>query len=208
MAGWPSGPAELESCPSCYEWKPLSEFCDLNVGLSPDDPLPSCLACRTNGRPRPQFLNLSRRHRKALEILIAAPNLPKGISAAARATGYSQSSIRDLINGRRTPEFRRAFQVMLEAGGADLMTVARVIGEALRANDYKYHSALEDFVHFPDHRTRLRAAQTATKLLELEPPNGYGVQIGVGVQIKHNLGAGETIEHPSVFRAFPVKESP
>lgn len=142
-----------------------------------------------------------------MEIIVGAPSLAAGIRAAAKATGYSPANLREMLAGRRVPEFRRAFQLLLEASGADIETCAQVVGEAMRAREYKYHPAEEEFVSFPDHRTRLRAAQHATKMLELEPPVGNAIQIGVGVTIKTNLGSGETIDPPNIFRAFPVKGS-
>lgn len=204
MAGRKAHRASLEQCPGCYEWKPLDQFCDLEAGLSLDDVLPHCKGCRSNGAPKPQFLNLTARHRKAIACVLAAPSLSKGYKDAAAVTGFTVQAIRDLFAGRRVPEFRRCYQLMLESAGADMARLVEVQVACLAADEQKYHPKLEDFVAFPDHRTRLRAAQHLTKQLELDPPKQDGINVNVGIKFTTNLGKGETYDPPSVFRAEPV----
>lgn len=206
MARRGSDPAQLEQCPGCYEWLPLDQFCDIDVGLSIDDVLPHCKTCRVTGKPKPQFLKLTGRHRRAIACVLAAPSLASGYREAAAMTGYSIQTIRDLFAGRRTPEFRRCYQLMLESAGADMSRLVEVQVAALSADEQKYHPKLEDFVAFPDHRTRLRAAQHLTKQLELDPPKQDGVQVNVGIKFETNLGGGETFDPPNVMRAKPVAE--
>jgi len=196
--------SQLEQCPGCYEFLPLSEFCDLDVELGPDAIAPHCLKCRTHGKPKPKFLNLTRRHRKAIACVLAAPSLPKGYKDAAKATGFSVAQIRDFFAGRRVPEFRACYQMALEAAGADIETVVKVQVDCLKADEYKYHPGDKAFVAFPDHRTRLRASQHVTKMLELEPPKQDGIQVNVGIKFNTNLGGGETYDPPNVMRARPV----
>jgi hypothetical protein len=204
VAGRVADRSALEQCPGCYEWLPLDQFVELEVGLSLDDPMPHCMTCRTHGKPKPQFLSLTARHRRAIACVLAAPSLSGGYKEAARVTGYSVQAIRDLFAGRRTPEFRRCYQLMLEAAGADMARLVEVQVECLAAMDHKYHPKLEEFVAFPDHRTRLRAAQHLTKQLELDPPKADGGSLGVAITFNTNLGRGETYDPPNIMRANPV----
>jgi len=194
----------LEQCPGCYEWLPLSLFCDMEIELGPDSIAPHCQNCRDHGKPKPKFLSLTRRHRKAIAVVLAAPNLTKGYKQAAQATGFSVSQIRDFFAGRRVPEFRACYQMALEAAGADINTVVQVQVEALGATEAKYHPDQKEFVHFPDYRTRLRASQHVGKMLELEPPKQDGIQVNVGIKFNTNLGGGETYDPPNVMRTNPV----
>jgi hypothetical protein len=204
LAGRGADSAQLEQCPGCYEWLPLDQFCEQDVGLSLDDVMPHCRKCRTKGSPKPQFLSLTARHRRAIACVLAAPSLAKGYKEAARVTGYSVQTIRELFAGRRVPEFRRCYQLMLESAGADMARLVEVQVACLSAEEQKYHPKLEDFVAFPDHRTRLRAAQHLTKQLELDPPKQDGINVSVGIKFETNLGSGETYDPPSVLRANPI----
>jgi hypothetical protein len=183
---------------------PLDRFCDIEAGLSLDDVLPHCQTCRKKGKPKPQYLSLTARERKAIACVLAAPSLQRGYKEAARVTGFSVSTIRDMFAGRRHPEVRRCYQLMLEAAGADIARLVEVQVACLSAEDPKYHPKLEEFVMFPDHRTRLRAAQHLTKHLELDPPKDAGINVGVAIKIVTNLGSGNTIDPPNVMRAKPV----
>jgi len=182
----------------------MSEFCDLDAPLDPDSPPPHCAKCRENGPPRRQVFDLTRRQLQAVQIVFAGITPAQGIKDAAVATGYSVSSIRSMIAGRRVPEVRRCYQMMLEAAGANAEKVIRVRVEAMNAIEYKYHPSKGEFVGFPDQRTRLRAAADVSKALELDPPRNDAVQVGVAITFNTNLGDGETIDPPGVMRANPV----
>lgn len=196
--------ASLEQCPGCLAWVPLDQFCDLVADLEPDAIEPHCLRCRTEGPPEPEFLNLTARHRLAIQHILAAPDLKAGYRAAAAATGYSKKYLYHLASGRRVPEFRRYFQLKLEAAGADISKVVAVCVDALDAEEVKWNPASEVFDSFPDHRTRLRAGQHVGKMLELEPPKADGITVGVAIKIDTNLGSGETFDPPQIFRPKPV----
>ena len=183
---------------------PLSEFCELSVDLDEDSPDPHCLKCRTHGPPKPKFLNLTERHLKAIQYIMAAPDLRTGYRNAAKATGFSKKYLYLLATGRRVPEFRRYFQLQLEAAGADINKVIQVTVEAMDADEVKWNPTNEVFDHFPDHRTRLRAGQHVTKMLELEPPKADGLRVGVAIAITTNLGDGETHDPPNIMRPKPV----
>ncbi len=204
VAGRDTDLSALEQCPGCYEWLPLSLFCDLDVELGPDSMAPHCLNCRTKGKPKPKYLSLTRKHRKAIAVVLAAPSLAQGYKDAARATGYSIKMIRDFFAGRRVPEVRACYQMALEAAGADIQTVVQVQVDCLHATEQKYHPKKEDFVEFPDFRTRLRASQHMTKMLELEPPKADGLQVNIALKFNTNLGGGETYDPPNVMRARPT----
>jgi hypothetical protein len=198
---------ELEQCPGCLEWVPLDQFCELTVGLDLDAPEPHCARCRKHGRPPPpKFLSLTQRHLTAIDAIMAAPTLAQGLTRAAEATGYSRAHLVHLAAGRRTPEFRRFFQLKLEAAGADINKVVKVKVDALDADEYKWNPKEEKFDDFPDHRTRLRASQDVTKLLEMEPPKSDGISVGVAIKFETNLGSGETHDPPNVLRAKPIVE--
>jgi hypothetical protein len=198
---------ELEQCPGCLEWVPLDQFCELTADLDPEAPEPHCARCRENGRPpAPKFLSLTHRHLTAINEIMAAPTLTLGLTRAAEVTGYSREYLRHLAAGRRIPEFRRFFQLKLEAAGADINKVVQVKVDALDADEVKWNPKVEVFDHFPDHRTRLRASQDVTKLLEMEPPKSDGISVGVAIKIETNLGAGETFDPPNVLRAKPIVE--
>ena len=135
---------------------------------------------------------------------MAAPNLTKGYRAAAEISGYSEGQIKHFVAGRRTPEFRRCFQMKLEMAGADANSVIKAKVDALRADEHKWNPKTERFDAFADHRTRLRASQDVTKLLELEPPRAEGFNVGVAIKIETNLGTGETYDPPNVLRPKPA----
>jgi hypothetical protein len=127
------------------------------------------------------------------------------VRTAAKATGFSEVYIRQLREGRRVPEFRRFYQMYLEQAGGDIARVAQVQVECMNeATEQKYHPKAEEFVAFPDWRTRLRASQHIGKMLEMEPPKSDGISVGVAIKIETNLGRGETIDPPSVIRAKPL----
>ncbi len=182
---------------------PLSEFCELEVDLGLDAMPPHCAKCRDEGVPRPQFLNLTVRHHKAMAALMAAPTLSQGYTAAAEATGFSRGYMKHLASGRRVPEFRRLFQLKLEMAGGDMNRIIQVQVEALGAEEHKWNPAEEKFSHFADHRTRLRAAQHIQQTLELNPPKADGINIAVGIKFETNLGDGETFDPPNVMRTMP-----
>ncbi len=198
--------AELEQCPGCLAFLPLSEFCDLDVGLDMDDPLPHCAKCRREGIPQPRFLNLTRRQLKAMELVLAGTSVARGVAAAAKETGFSPSHIREMLNGRRHPEVRRAYQLALEVAGGDIRKVIKVQVDALDAMEPKYHPGKEEFVEFADHRTRLRASQYIGKMLELEPPRQDGINVVIPITFNTNLGDGKTFDPPNVMRARPTGE--
>ena len=182
----------------------MSEFCNLDAPLEPEDPPPHCAKCRENGPPRRSVFNISRRQLQAVRIVFAGVTPAQGVKAAVLATGYSANHIRDMIAGRRVPEVRRCYQMMLEAAGADAEKVIRVLVEAMDANDAKYHPGKGEFVEHADHRTRLRAAQHVSKTLELDPPRKEGVNVGVAITFNTNLGDGETYDPPNIMRAEPI----
>ncbi len=198
--------AQLEQCPGCLAFLPLSEFCDLDVGLEPDDPLPHCAKCRREGIPQPKFLNLTRRQLKAMELVLAGTSVARGIAEAVKQTGYSSSHIREMLNGRRHPEVRRCYQLALESAGGDIRKVIQVQVEALDAKEAKYHPKNEEFVEFPDYRTRLRASQHIGKMLELEPPRQDKLNVIIPITFNTNLGDGKTFDPPNVMRARPTGE--
>jgi hypothetical protein len=179
------------------------------VELDHNSPDPHCARCRENGVPQPKFLTLTLRHRKVAECLLGASNPAEGVRNAAKATGFSEVYIRHLREGRRLPEFRRFYQMYLEQAGGDIARVAQVQVACMNeATEQKYHPKAEVFVEFPDWRTRLRASQHIGKMLEMEPPKAEGgVSVGVAIKIETNLGTGETVDPPSVFRAKPLIES-
>jgi hypothetical protein len=186
-------------------WVPLDQFCELIADLEPDALEPHCLRCRTEGPPEPEFLNLTARHRLAIKHIMAAPDLKTGYRNAAAATGYSKKYLYHLASGRRVPEFRRYFQLKLEAAGADVTKVVGVCVDALDANEVKWNPKAEVFDEFPDHRTRLRAGQHVGKMLELEPPKADGINVGVAINIETNLGTGETYDPPNIMRPKHVE---
>jgi hypothetical protein len=196
--------AELEQCPGCLAWVPLDQFCELVADLDLNAPLPHCASCRTNGVPQPKFLNLTNRHRQAIDLILAAPSLQDGYRAASEATGFSRQYLYQLATGRRVPEFRRFFQIKLEAAGADMDKVIAVKVGALDAEEQKWNPKEEQFNSFPDWRTRLRASQDCTKLLEMEPPKAEGASVGIAIKIETNLGTGETHDPPNVMRPKPA----
>jgi hypothetical protein len=198
---------ELEQCPGCLAWVPLDQFCELTANLDPEAPEPHCANCRENGRPpAPKFLSLTHRHLTAINEIMAAPTFSQGLTRAAEVTGYSREYLRHLAAGRRMPEFRRFFQLKLEAAGADINKIVQVKVEALDADEVKWNPKAEVFDAFPDHRTRLRASQDVTKLLEMEPPKSDGISVGVAIKFETNLGTGETHDPPNVLRAKPIVE--
>ncbi len=179
----------------------MSEFCDLDAPTDPDDPPPHCAKCRREGPPRRQLFNLTRRQLEAVRIVFAGMTPAEGVRNAVAATGYSASHIRDMIAGRRVPEVRRCYQMLLEAAGGGIEKVIRVEVEAMDAMEYKYHPGKGEFVEFPDHRTRLRAGQHVGRMLEVEPPKSDNANVGVAIVFNTNLGDGETFDPPNVMRA-------
>jgi hypothetical protein len=142
-------------------------------------------------------------HQLALKAYFGASNPREALKAAAEASGLTKASINDLIAGRRSPEFRMAFQRYMELRGLNHYGVTNVLVEAMKAEEHKWNPTEEIFEHFPDHRTRLNTVKHVTKLMQLDPPVNAAPMAAVQVTINHNLGSGEEIDPPGVFRVKP-----
>ncbi len=198
------GTGGLIPCPGCLELKPPEKWQGVEIDYDPEAPDPICNDCSTNGiPPRRHTLMLGLPERLALKAYFNCPNPAKARAAAAAASGFSMSHIDNMIHGRRCPEFRRAFQLLLEEHGLGFHGIAKILGEAALADEHKWNPKNEVFDAFPDHRTRVNVAKQATRLQELEPSQKGAGTAAVQVVINHNLGSGEEIDPPGTLRITP-----
>lgn len=176
--------AMIEYCPGCRERKPLEQYLGANFVYDPEDPPTVCAECREKGPPpRDPFGMLTRAQRVALKEL-----MQNGTAAsAARVSGLSESYVRTMMKGRAAPEFRRAFQMLLEMEGLDIFSIAKTLRSCSVAMEAKYNSDKGEFEYFPDMKTRLQTMRTLTKLHELEPPRREESEHAITIHMEHNL---------------------
>lgn len=189
------GDEAREYCPGCHEQRPLSAFLDSKGGFDPEDPPLVCRRCQENGIPPKDPIALAPRERVILRCILEAPTFASGVRKAAAATGATENAIRKMLDGRRSNELRRAFQLTLELAGLDVHSIARGIVLASRAVEPKWNPKAERWDYFPDHKTRLAAQRHATRLQELEPPReragGGGGATAVAAVFVTNVGSGQ-----------------
>jgi len=193
----------LIKCPGCHESKSYEDWGDVEVSYDPKDAPPVCTECRTNGIPQVRHYKMPLHYRLALKAYLGAANPREALKAASEASGLTKASIQNLIAGRRSPEFRMAFQRLMEMRGLDMNSVTNVLADAMKAKEHKWNPHIEEFEHFDDHRTRLNTVKHVTKLMQLDPPVNTAPIAAVQVTINHNLGDGEEIDPPGVFRIKP-----
>jgi len=197
---------ELIYCPGCYENKPPDGWLDAHIDYDPKAAAPVCDECANRGIPKVRSFTLPLHQQIALKAYLEAPNPTQALKDAAAASGMATGSIRNLLTGRRSPEFRMAFLRLLEEKGVGLTDIASIMGDAAQAEEHKFNSASGEFEHFPDHRTRMIVAKHATKIMSLEPPVAMKNQPAVNLTINHNLGGGEEIDPPNYLRVKPSDE--
>lgn len=170
-------------------------------------PEPVCDDCRKNGIPQVRIFDMPLHHQLALEAYMGEADPKAAVLAASKASGLKPATIKEMIRGRRAPEFRRVFQLCLEAKGLHIGGIVSILAECAGATEQKWNPAEGQFNEFKDFRTRLNTAKAAAKFLELEPPKSGGGPGQVNqIVIQHNLGSGEEIDPPSVFRVKPPGE--
>lgn len=183
--------------------KPESDWCDIQASFERGTPELVCRQCQEKGIPSQPYFDLKPEHLVAMTEITRATDIKTGLRNAAAASGLDEDYIRKkLLTGRRVPEFRRLFQFWLEAKGMDVVSCITAAVAAMKADEIKYHSGEEVFYKFPDHRTRLRAAQWGVKMLEGEPPKtSKGNATRVNVVMQTNLVAGSEVDPPGTMRA-------
>lgn len=199
---------DLIACPGCHELKAPEEWVKCELDLDPLSPPPVCDSCRSDGvPPRIRTFAMPLNHQLALKAFMGETNPQTALRAASKASGLKQSTIKQMIAGRRAPEFRRSFQLCLEAMGLDLVGIASLMAECAGATESKWNPKEEKFNSFIDHRTRLNTAKAAARLLELEAPKHASPgQVNI-IKIDHNLGGGDEISPPNVLEVKPIPES-
>ncbi len=189
-----SGPSDnhpegLLYCPSCRELRHPSEFFEIGYQVasadSELDELPTaCQRCRTMGPPPiDQLVQLSRPQHSALEGLSEGLSIPD----AARKAGMKPAQLRQMLDGNDRHPMRIAWGMILVREGITMDRLAKVLSEALDADEHKYHPADKEFKSFPDHRTRLTAVRHANSQMGLDAPKeaadkGQGSSFQVIVQ--------------------------
>jgi len=173
----------LEYCPGCRERKPIEEFLGANFVYDPEAPPIMCEPCKEKGPPPIDPVGLTHQQRLALKELMRDGTM----TSAAKASGLSVSYVRDMLKGRTNPEFRRAFQLLLEMEGLDIFSIAKGLRSCAYAMEAKYHPAQEEMVYVPDMKTRLKAWTTLTRLHELDPPRKEQTETAIQIVIDHNL---------------------
>lgn len=181
----------------------MSHWTDVSASFERGAPELVCRTCQEEGVPRAAYPALRPHHHLALRELAKGLDTPQAIRNAARASGLSTREISYMLEGRRVPEFRRAWQLFLESAGLDMASIVNIAVEASRAMEQKYHRGEERFVEFPDHKTRFRTAQWAAKHLELEPSQKSRGTGGVTINVVTNLGNGEELQPPGRLVAKP-----
>lgn len=153
-----------------------------------------CNYCARYGVPMENPLAiLSKPEIEALAVLAAGGSMRR----AAVVMGVSERQIRAYLTGREKNVLRAAYQKLLLQEGITPQAIAKVIYEALSAERPHWDSLAERFVFFPDHNTRLKAAQMGQRILQLEQPTELSARSpeehGPAITFHTNLGDGATV---------------
>lgn len=166
MRGFARNP-EPTVCEGCSRDLPVSAFTrylkiagDLDADTAPAQ---LCDHCATYGPPSENpLLGLSVGEIEALQILAAGGSMRR----AAEAAGVDQATLRARLEGRSGQRhvMREAFRALLLQAGITPKKITTAIADAFGAMTEK--GAV-------DHNVRLKAADRATRLLELEERHVY-----------------------------------
>jgi hypothetical protein len=165
----------LDYCPACNLDKPLEDFARNGVEPPVAEGALMCRACRLARRgPKDPLPALPLKYRKLLKNLLTS----ESVAAAARKSGFSDSYVRMLIGRKvhnKTGEMvASAWQLLLEAEGLDLQTIARVSKLLLHAMEPKWNPDLADWDFFPDNSVRLGMVKHLTRQHRVDPRGNAG----------------------------------
>lgn len=218
-------PAVQFDCEGCGVSRPRDEFARYLEAVAehavredeegephaPDPPPRLCDFCATYGPPIENPLaKLSKPEIDALAVLAAGGSMRR----AATVMGISERQIRSYLSGREKNMLRAAYAKLLLQIGVTPQKLARVFNEALDAEKAQWNSALQEWDYFPDHATRVRAAQAAQRILSLEQPAELADRVtqerGVGLHFHTNLGDGTTapVDEGYTLEVRPIKPEP
>lgn len=208
------------SCEGCGATRPREEFTryldavaahlvledEEGDGQIEAPPEKLCDYCATYGPPLENPLaRLSKPEIDALAVLAAGGSMRR----AGAVMGISERQIRSYLSGREKNMLRAAYAKLLLQIGVTPQKLARVFNEALDATKAQWNSDAHCWDEFPDHSTRVRAAQAAQRILSLEQPAELADRVttdrGIGVHFHTNLGDGKT---PPVEEGYSIEVRP
>jgi hypothetical protein len=178
-------------CESCCEMRPwyAGDQCD---------------RCTTEGPPeRDPTSALSAIQVRILECLCEGHS----VRAAARLCHVEIKEVEEMLEGRDTGSFRRAWQLLLEQNGITLDVLAKKAKEALEAEDSKWHPDLKEFITVPDNKTRLNATKWLATQHDLDPVHitGGGAPVAaIQVIFQTNLGDKTTQQTSNADYSFEI----
>ncbi len=206
-----------EFCPWCRQTKPVSEWYgppDDPEGWDPREGPVVCADCRENGPPDQAAIiaAMPKTHRKVLKALAGGASLHE----AARAAGIALSSPGNMLRNRgKAPGgggLREAFQMLLEAEGLNVSSMAREMRLLMYATKPQWNPETKEWDYFPDNSVRLGLLRHWTKIAQLDPPKDPGAGPStVNVIFETNLD-GPPADAPGSYvidsRAIPETEPP
>lgn len=110
---------------------------------------------------------------------------------AGRIIGCDHKQITKWL--RNDENFLRVFQYSLFRRGIDYQTIADGLAGATEATEPRWNPKAERWEHFPDNKTRLRAAETLCKLLDLYPKTARaaGLEGQIQIAVITNFGSDD-----------------
>lgn len=187
-----------ETCPGCHFQRPQSEFFE-----GPPQPNGEwlCLRCRVDGKPQPDPVDLSPvppQHRIFLQEIFKGQKLRDAARAAGMNLHTANNVLRNLNDKPQSIEFQRLFRALLLQEGLDAFAITRQIRFSLQSTEARWNTALSQWDHFPDNKSRLRAAEILAKLHALMPKEDRQ-QAAVKVEIYTNLDSPQEEAQSSNF---------
>jgi hypothetical protein len=167
----------LDYCPGCQEDRPLDDFVTLPGETIPSSGALLCRLCRLRKKgPTDPLPALPPKYRKLLKDLLTSPS----IAEAARSNDLSETYVRSLISrkipGKTGEMVASAWQLLLEAEGLDLHTIARVSKLLLFAMRAQWNPGTESWDFFPDNPVRLGMVKHLTRQHRVDPQPLRGFQ--------------------------------
>lgn len=196
----------LDYCPVCQLDKPLEDFARTGGERPQNGGALMCRACRlAKRRPRDPLPALPVKYRKLLKNLLTS----ESVSAAARKSGFSDTYVRSLISRKipsKTGEMvASAWQLLLEAEGLDLQTIARVSKLLLHAMEAKWNPEEKDWDFFPDSSVRLGMVKHLTRQHRVDPRGSAGFKGSNAALVVINYDQGGPVRDEKEVDGFHIE---
>jgi hypothetical protein len=163
----------LDYCPACQQDKPLEDFARNGNERMPSSGALVCRACRLKKKgPVDPLPALPVKYRKLLKDLLTSDSVSEAARKNDLSPGYVRSLISRKVPGKTAEMVSSAWQLLLEAEGLDLNTIARVTKLLVHAMEPKWNPSEECWDFFPDNSVRLGTVKHLTRQHRVDPHQG------------------------------------